>query len=258
MPPALTHDKCRAEMCCCCGGKAGKVKVGSGLEPLIRKWAQPNWDPDVISFPSGICETCRRLLFRCEKAGTTKLPNRQGIKAKWQSFLLLEIKVPRGVLASLCSCPICRARKKTIVGRKGKKVKVKILSKEREVANEEEKEKKSIATKVCNTCYQVTGPGIDHPCNANALKRNLISLICDSEGLGKEQISVELMKKVIEEKGVKRGEEMRCKQLKGGNDLVITVGKPKIEENIVTAQTIGSVKKVLDLSKQDTGNSVQS
>ena len=162
-------------------------------------------------------------------------------------------KSARGVLASLCLCPICRARKKTVIGRKGKKEKVTIIFKEKEVTNEEDLVKKVIANKVCSTCYQVTGVGIDHPCSANALKKNLTNLICNSEGPGKEQISMAIMKKVIREKGIERGEEMRCKQLKGGNDLVITVGKPKIVENLVTAQTIGSVKKVLDLSKRDTG-----
>ena len=66
MVPPKSHDQCRGEMCCACGEKAGSRKVSESLEVLIRKWAQPIWSPDVMSYPSGICNACRRLLYKFE------------------------------------------------------------------------------------------------------------------------------------------------------------------------------------------------
>ena len=78
MPPPLTHDRCREEMCAGCGGKAGRRKVTAGLGEKIRKWAQPSWSAEVVSHPSGICETCRRALAECEKLQSTKISRGSG------------------------------------------------------------------------------------------------------------------------------------------------------------------------------------
>ena len=113
MPPALTHDQCRQEMCAACGGRAGPRPVSTELGFKLRKWAQPGWSSEVMSYPTGICEYCRRLLSRCEKEGTTDLPGRPGATQRWQDFHLANISVPQGQLAAGCLCPICQARKST-------------------------------------------------------------------------------------------------------------------------------------------------
>ena len=76
MPPALTHDKCREEMCAYCGGRAGKAKVTAAMGGKIMRWAQPSWCLEVTSYPIGICEYCRWLLTQCEKEGSLDLPAR--------------------------------------------------------------------------------------------------------------------------------------------------------------------------------------
>ena len=58
MPPALTHDRCRQEMCAACGGRAGSRPVSPGLGIMIRKWAS-----EVPSYPTGICKYCRAASF---------------------------------------------------------------------------------------------------------------------------------------------------------------------------------------------------
>ena len=94
MTPPLTHDQCRKEMCAACGAKAGKKKVSDGLGVMIRKLAQPGWNPDVISYPTGICESCRRALFDCEKLKCNELPDIQvsslvGRPSNWRKFKCL-------------------------------------------------------------------------------------------------------------------------------------------------------------------------
>ena len=90
-------------MCAACGGKAGKNNVSEALGKKIRKWAQPSWSSDVISFPTGICEPCRRALTDCEKMQSDELPDRPGLTSRWRNFKLEQIEVPRGQLASSCS-----------------------------------------------------------------------------------------------------------------------------------------------------------
>ena len=74
MPPSLTHDQCRLEMCCCCGGRAGKNKVTEALGAKVKKYAQSGWNPEVFSFPIGICEACRKLLGDCEREEKGRKP----------------------------------------------------------------------------------------------------------------------------------------------------------------------------------------
>ena len=67
---------------------------------MIRKWAQSSWTSEVTSYPAGICEYCRRLLFLCEKEGSTDLQGRPGATQRWEDFHLENISVPRGQLAA--------------------------------------------------------------------------------------------------------------------------------------------------------------
>ena len=141
MPPPLTHDRCREEMCAGCGGKAGRRKVTAGLGEKIRKWAQPSWSAEVVSHPSGICETCRRALAECEKLQSTKIS--RGVVEKWGEFKLEKIKILRGQLAESCVCVICKARKENNVGTRNNKSelnKKQIKVEEKEVKGDEEKE----------------------------------------------------------------------------------------------------------------------
>ena len=178
MPPALTHDQCRQEMCAACGGRAGPRPVSTELGSKLRKWAQPGWSSEVMSYPTGICEYCRRLLSRCEKEGTTDLPGRPGATQRWQDFA--NISVPRGQLAAGCSCPICQARKSTSKnGRSsGSLNNVEIVKKVQIVTEEEEPVQEPESNTMCKECFQPrTGAGIQHSCTPAARKRNLAELV---------------------------------------------------------------------------------
>ena len=78
-------------------------RAGTKVTPItikmanrVRKWAKPEFDPEVISFPLCLCKTCRVRLAECEKQGATGT----GIKATWDNFIMKNIHVPRGQDAS--------------------------------------------------------------------------------------------------------------------------------------------------------------
>ena len=74
---------------------------------------------------------------------------------------------------------------------------------------------------------------------------------------GKEQIVAKVLKEVVKEKegqGKEEGqvkEEVKLKQMEGGRDLNVTLGKV-VKEGVVDAEVVAKVKKGLDLSKRST------
>ena len=246
MGPPLTHDQCRLQMCAACGGKAGARKITPAIGEKIRKWAQPNWSPDVVSFPAGICEQCRVHLTYSEKNNSSDLPGRPGTKERWASFKLENITVPRGQLATKCICQICLARKSNPVGKPA-------IWKAQIVTSEEETVVVSQVTKPCSKCFQAnTGRGIPHSCTPANRKKNLIEIIQNEKGTGTEQILSGVLKDV-KEKDKESGGEIRLRQINGGNDLTVTLGKRKLESSgIVDAEIVAKLKKGLDLSSKDT------
>jgi hypothetical protein len=250
MPPALTHDQCRQEMCAACGGRAGPRPVSTELGSKLRKWAQPGWSSEVMSYPTGICEYCRRLLSRCEKEGTTDLPGRPGATQRWQDFHLENISVSRGQLAAGCSCPICQARKSTSKSRgsSGSLNNVEIVKKVQIVTEEEEPVQEPESNTMCKECFQPrTGAGIQHSCTPAARKRNLAELVAQEEG------SEEIVAKVLKDALGEGSSSVRLKQMNGGNSLglKVTLGKTKKESGIVDAEVAAKLKKGLDLSGKD-------
>ena len=119
---------------------------------MLRKWAQPSWTAEVTSYPTGICESCRRFFFLCEKEGSTDLPGRPGATDRWRDFQLEDISVPRGQLAASCSCPICRARKSSSRTHNGSLKNVKTVKTVQIVTQEEE-----VTEKTEPNCFLVYG-----------------------------------------------------------------------------------------------------
>ena len=81
---ARTHEENRLESCCTCGGKVKPRATRGKITPVtketaekIKKWAKPEFDQEVLSFPLGLCCSCRRQLSECEKTGAVS----PGLKA---------------------------------------------------------------------------------------------------------------------------------------------------------------------------------
>ena len=91
MVPPKSHDQSRGEMCYACGEKAGSRKVLESLGILIRKWAQLIWSPDVMSYPCGICNTYRRLIYKCDSGVCTSSSGVIQGTDRWKTFKLEKI-----------------------------------------------------------------------------------------------------------------------------------------------------------------------
>ena len=107
MPRARSHAENRRHCCAGCGRGGAKLEVTAVIETLIRKYAHADYDKTVNSYPSGICSTCKRSLYKCrtqEEKEDTVTP-----RSEWSSFELSLIKVPRnsdGIAE--CTCPMCK------------------------------------------------------------------------------------------------------------------------------------------------------
>ena len=66
MSPSLSHDQCRAKMCCCCGVKLPKEQLISPKVELMVKMFGPNlsYSSTVASYPTGLCSSCNRVLYK--------------------------------------------------------------------------------------------------------------------------------------------------------------------------------------------------
>ena len=103
--------------------KSKITPITNNIAERIKKWAKPEFDPQVISFQLGLCETCRRQLSNCEKPGAVSTK----IQAKLDDFKLQNIHIPRGQEARTFCCNICCARKTrfgVIIKSVSKKIKI--------------------------------------------------------------------------------------------------------------------------------------
>ena len=110
-------------------------------------------------------------------------------------------------------------------------------------------------SKPCSTCYQKeTGHGIPHLCTESAMKRNLAPLVLDVDDKGKEQIAAKVLKHIKKNNdNSSKSVEVQLKQMKGGKDLTVTVGKIKVEKaGIVDSLVVAKMEKGLNLSQKDT------
>ena len=145
------------------------IPVSKVMVERIRRWAKPEFNPVVLSFPLGLCATCRKDLSTCEALGSVK----ESVKQKWASFKLQNICIPRGQSASTCSCDICAARR--VQANRGAWKPVKISP--GGGSQEQEKEEQVKEARPCPRCLQEnTGPGIPHSCSQAARKANLAKL----------------------------------------------------------------------------------
>ena len=68
---ALRHEDCRGRLCICCGSKLSTSSVMSTSEEALVKEFRPHpaYDRSILSYPTGLCSTCRHSLYKI-RAGT--------------------------------------------------------------------------------------------------------------------------------------------------------------------------------------------
>ena len=85
--------------------------------------------------------------------------------------------------------------------------------------------KKLPPKKICIKCKKETGHGIPHNCTPTAAKRNIAEMINSESTPSQGQILSQGLKKLLNEKGKDRKEEIWLTGMHGGNPLSVTVGK---------------------------------
>ena len=113
----LSHEDGRECVCACCGVKTDQLRISDCQERLIKKYAHTDYDSSVMSYPTGLCGTCKTNLYRCAKPGGLK--NRQDPKIKWKNFELSKIQVSR--FHDDLNCRICSIARSNPIGLKGQK-----------------------------------------------------------------------------------------------------------------------------------------
>lgn len=249
MPPGLSHDEARKKICCCCGSKKKKMLlITSCTEDLVRKFAHPQYDSSVLSYPVGLCSWCRVGLFKLNKdevfIGSSQ----------WEEFNLEDLNVPRG---QPCDCGMCRTVKFNPIGSSAPK---KVLDATKKVFALEDEQNASVTPnqkakrKICAHCLQTTGKGIPHNCSPGARKFNLVGIIEEELPPAQEQVVSAGIKTIMAMKQVRQGEKLSMKNLKGGNNLTVRVGAatPSLSSAPLSSNFIGQIQKKLDLSSRKT------
>ena len=59
MPPASSHEDCREQVCVLCGIKTKQKRITCKQEAMVKAHAKPEYDSSVLSFPAGLCSSCK-------------------------------------------------------------------------------------------------------------------------------------------------------------------------------------------------------
>ena len=191
------------------------------------------YDLTVESYPSGLCNTCKRSLYKCQAADNLKADFQPWVREVWASFRIENIRVPRtSVECEQCSCPMCRCAHFSPIGKTGPKkiVNTPIINPsndpmECEVQPPILDSMCGSARRICYICGQITGQGIPHGCSPrdqhttrqsrvdrarslspptkNRRKRNLSVLLGKEEKRAQEQIVSEALGRIEERRGKK-------------------------------------------------------
>ena len=255
MPPALSHEKCRAMMCCCCGVKLkSEKKVSARLEELVKQWGEdPGYDSSISSYPNGICSTCERDLRKVQASAPEA--SWGGLKPpSWASFSAGRIlgvrkcgSVPDGG-GDPAICDICAHVKENPIGQRGKKSDVVNFVHRSDITTPPPE----VAGKRgwCEECSQSTGPGLSHPCTPTARKKNIANLIEKQPHSDKEVIVGNSLKKLVTSGGDKDKVELAGV---GGNRSKLKVSLGHSEEDMkVKLSTFKKIEKDMDMSRNQT------
>ena len=118
--PHKTHAQARRYCCAACGRGKAELLVTPTLESMIKKFIHPTYDLNVESFPSGLCNTCKRSLYKCQTAENSQTPIEPLLREVWAGFKLEDIRVPRTTAAcTQCNCPMCHCAHFKCIGKTG-------------------------------------------------------------------------------------------------------------------------------------------
>ena len=182
-------------------------------------------------------------LFSCARDMNWETAKRCDPREKWNKFHLSQDEYnPES--HDQQSCSICKIAKWTPIGKKDilRKGKPWLVS---DGIAEPSIPKKLPPKKICIKCKKETGCGIPHHCTPTAAKRNIAEMITFESTSSQEQILSQGLKKILNEKGKDRKEEIRLTGMQGGNPLSVTVGKSqeKPHPELITPEFMVKLQK---------------
>ncbi|XP_065679168.1 uncharacterized protein LOC105844563 isoform X1 [Hydra vulgaris] len=210
------HFSSRKLICVCCGDKNLKcieLVTGNPLLILIQLYANTNYNMTLYSNPIGLCPTCKIYLYSAKKGETLSLVTLERWLLTSERIKLL----PRfkGETVSTCDCLLC------IMSRdKSKSINL------QDVLNmyiNDPEVPKEVIDKICCTCYQRIGSGIQHPCNKRDIVQNLKTLLMLTGLKTVEQVLSKSLKEIQQFKNIELDNTITLST--GGTPLSLQIGK---------------------------------
>ena len=100
---ARSHDQARSLVCCACGCKDLKSQpITEGLEEIVKTEVFAGYDRQDTYFPSGLCGTCRKNLFKAKRGDVVP----STVRDRWNSMSYLSFRPPSR--STPCVCTICK------------------------------------------------------------------------------------------------------------------------------------------------------
>ncbi|XP_047129471.1 uncharacterized protein LOC124809426 isoform X1 [Hydra vulgaris] len=189
----------------------------------------------LFSNPIGLCPTCQIYLYSAKKGETLSLVTLERWLLTSERIKLL----PRfkGETVSTCDCLLC------IMSRdKSKSINL------QDVLNmyiNDPEVPKEIIDKICCTCYQRIGSGIQHPCNKRDIVQNLKTLLMSTGLKTVEQVLSKSLKEIQQFKNIELDNTITLST--GGTPLSLQIGKKPTLKTIST-QTFYNIKRKHDMS----------
>ena len=230
MTPPKNHQQMRLTVCVACLSPGCKRQVTTTNLEKVRSHIYSGFNVDCLTLPSGICESCRRIISS-STSGLASLPKLD------YDHLTKSLKRTSGDQDG-CSCYICQAGRSKTFRTKSKKTGPK--------SDTIEVSSKSVS--VCGTCYQKVGRGIRHNCKISEAPDNLVN--CANNVGVSEQLAVKVLTDITNT-NEKKEDIIRLKR-KRGPPLVISTAPSAKKQKIVTHSDLNKLARQLNLSDTKT------
>ena len=100
---ARSHDEARRLICCACGCKDLKSRpINDALEAVVKTEVFAGYNRQDTYFPSGICGTCHKNLFKAKRGEVVPTT----VRDRWNSMSYNAFRPPSR--ATPCICTICK------------------------------------------------------------------------------------------------------------------------------------------------------
>ena len=207
MRPKPTHEEVRKTICCCCKEKKKSCRnIIEHQEQLVKAILYEHYDKNVVWYPRGICDSCRKNLAHINKQ--VGILNAEAIieaKAKIPEALLRKwnLPLPRRERCRNNSCSLCQITtdvskfnfsKKTSDHAAPPRTTAGIEPRQSSAAFTPQKSS-PIAQLRCKYCLQKYGKGISHICSKAERAKSLTEALDKSPPSVRDTVVASILRK---------------------------------------------------------------